>query len=235
MKKSYSRLFKDWTRFEKILLFGSIIILSSVQLIFRTDFLVTITSFVGICTALFLAKGKVLGQFLGLITVLLYSYVSFQNYYFGEVLIYVFLMLPLYTIGIISWLKNRNEKTKVVIPNKLAKNEWIIIILISIVLIIGFYQLLKFLNTEQLTLSTLSIIGNLYAIYLLVRRSRIGFLFYIFDDIILIILWMIPVLNGNLSVLPMVFNPLINFANDLYGWFNWAKLEKQELGEKNEC
>ena len=56
MKNKY---FSDWTKLEKTLLFGSIILVSLVGIIFKSDFLTTICSIVGIITALLLAKGKI--------------------------------------------------------------------------------------------------------------------------------------------------------------------------------
>ena len=58
------RIFKDWTNLEKVLLFGSTILVSLVGIIFKADFLTTICSIVGIITALLLAKGKKIGQIL---------------------------------------------------------------------------------------------------------------------------------------------------------------------------
>lgn len=92
-------------------------------------------------------------------------------------------------------------------------------ICISTVFFVIFYYLLEYFKTEALFLSVLSIIGSMYAVYLLARRSKYGFLFYLFNDIVLFAMWSIPVLNGNILVLPMVFNPLINFINDSYGWY----------------
>lgn len=222
-----SKILKDWNLFEKFLLIGSISVITIVFLIFNTDLITAITSLTGIITALLLAKGKVAGQFFGLMIVVLYSFVSFQNKYYGEMLIYIFIMLPLYILGIYSWIKNKNPKTEVVEPNDISKKEWILIIFISIIFFIIFYYLLKYFKTEELFLSVLSIIGSMYAVYLLARRSKYGFLFYLFDDIILFLMWLIPVLNGNILVLPMVFNPLINFINDSYGWYRWNKSIKQ--------
>lgn len=83
MKNKY---FKDWTKLEKILLFGSVILVSLVGIIFKSNLLTTICSIVGIITALLLAKGKNLGQLFGLLIVALYSIVSFKNGYYGEFL-----------------------------------------------------------------------------------------------------------------------------------------------------
>lgn len=81
MKNKY---FSDWTKLEKTLLFGSIILVSLVGIIFKSDLLTTICSIVGIITALLLAKGKNLGQIFGLLIVALYSIVSFKNGYYGK-------------------------------------------------------------------------------------------------------------------------------------------------------
>ena len=43
------------------------------------------------------------------------------------------------------------------------------------------------------------------------------------NDLILLALWGIPVISGNLILLPMVFNPMINLINDLYGIYDITK------------
>lgn len=68
-------MFKGWTRFEKTLLFTSVVLIALVGIIFKAELLTTICSIVGIITALLLAKGKNLGQIFGLLIVALYSVV----------------------------------------------------------------------------------------------------------------------------------------------------------------
>jgi len=224
-------ILKDWTMFEKILLFGSVILVSLVGLIFKSDLLTTICSIVGIITALLLAKGKNLGQIFGLLIVALYTIVSFKNGYYGEVIIYLCIMLPMYIMGIISWIKHQNKDTNTVEVNKIKLKEWIIVLIISIIAFVIIYFLLEMFNTKQLFISSLSVIDSLFAIYLGVRRSKYSFYFYVVNDLILIVLWGIPVISGSLILLPMVFNPTINLINDIYGIYNWKKLEKIQGGK----
>ena len=225
MKNKY---FSDWTKLEKTLLFGSIILVSLVGIIFESDLLTTICSIVGIITALLLAKGKNLGQIFGLLIVALYSIVSFKNGYYGEVIIYLCIMFPMYIIGIISWFKHQNKDTKSVEVNRITIKEWVIVLFASIVCFIGIYFLLKAFNTNQLFISSLSVIDSLFAVYLGVRRSKFSFYFYLVNDLILILLWGMPVVTVTITLIPMVFNPLINLINDLYGIYNWKKLEKAQ-------
>ena len=64
---------------------------------------------------------------------------------------------------------------------------------------------------------------SICAVYLIVRRSKFGFLFYILNDIILLLLWGIPVLQGNFALIPILLEPVILLINDSYGWKNWNK------------
>ena len=219
------KILKDWTNFEKVLLFGSIIIVTITGLCFKSDLLTITCSIVGIITVLLLAKGKNLGQVFGLLITILYSTVSFKNKYYGEVLIYALLMFPMFVIGIFSWIKHKNEKTNSVEINSIKKNEWIIISFAFAGIFVGIYYLLKSFNTSELFVSTISVLASLFAVYLQIRRSKYSFSFYILNDIILIFLWGIPVVRGSYMLFPMLLNPTINLINDIYGFYNWKKTE----------
>jgi len=220
------KLFKEWTKFEKTLSLGSIFVIILVGIIFKSDILTTSCSVVGVITAFLHAKGKNLGQVFGLIITFLYSIVSYKNRYYGEVLIYVVMMLPMYVLGIITWAKHKNTKTNSVEVNTINKKEWITILFLSIFIYIGIYHLLKQFNTNELLISTTSVLMSLLAMYFQVRRSKHRFSFYLINDIILMMLWGIPVIKGNLLLFPMFINPIINFISDIYGLYNWKRMEK---------
>ena len=168
-------IFKNWTLFEIILLTVSPLIVLTVGIIFKSDALTIITSIVGIICALLLAKGLVLGQFFGIAIVVLYSIVSYKNRYYGEMLIYLAIMFPMYIWGIIEWLKHKNGETKSVEVNSIKWKEWLLVAICALFSFIAFYFLLKALNTSQLIISTLSVVDNIFAVYLLARRSKYGF------------------------------------------------------------
>lgn len=227
LKKS----FQGWTNFEKLLLLFSVVFVTAIGIVFKSDLITTVCSIVGIITALLLAKGKNLGQIFGLLITLLYSIVSWKNRFYGEVIIYLCMMLPMYIIGIKSWIKYQNQKTGSVEVNKIGKKEWLVVSLISISVFIGIYYLLKLFNTNELFISTISVVASLFAIYLQIRRSKFSFGFYIINDLVMFSLWIIPVMNGNLLILPMALNPIVNLINDSYGLYNWKNIEKKQKGE----
>ena len=221
-------LFKDWTIFEIILFIASPILVATIGIIFKSDALTIITSIVGIMCGFFLAKGFVIGQFFGIAIVVLYSIVSYKNRYYGEMIIYIAIMLPMYIWSIVEWLKHKDDTTQTVQVNSIGWKEWLCVSLVAIAGYVGLYFVLRAMDTANLFVSTLSVIDNIFAIYLVARRSKYGFVSYIINDLILIVLWGIPVISGNILLLPMLFNPIVNLINDLYGVYNWSKLQKKQ-------
>ena len=220
------KLFSKFTLYELILLICSPIIILSLGIYFKNDFLTIITSLVGIISAFFLARGSIFGQMFSIGNACLYSTLSYRNAYYGETITYLFMLLPIRIWGLIAWKKNQSEKTDAVKVNSIKLKEWVLFFTSLVILFIGFYFLLKVLNTSQIIVSTLSVVVNIASAYLLSRRSKYAFLSYIIIDVLLILLWGIPIIQGNLLVIAMLANPLINLINDAYGLISWSKHEK---------
>lgn len=212
---------KDWKPFEIGLLLFSVIAICFSGVLCQSEILTIITSFVGTFCALLQAKGKIISQFVGIAEVILYSILSYQNHYYGEVIIYILIVFPMYAYGVVSWVTNKNKETNTVEPKKIQKREWICLIFASMIAFAVLYEVLKYFHTEALFVSSLSMVTSLIATYLIVRRSKYSFLFYIGNDIILILLWGIPVWQGNVALLPILIEPIVLLINDSYGWKNW--------------
>ena len=210
------KLFKDWKAFEiGLLLFGVIAIVFS-SVICKSQMLTILASLVGVICSLSQAKGKVFSQFIGIAEVILYSILSYQNHYYGEVIIDVVIVFPMYVYGVISWMTHKNEETDTVEPNQISKKEWGMLILASAIGFVVLYYILKYFNTSQLLISSLSMITSLIATYLITRRSKYSFLFYIGNDVILILLWGIPILQGDFYLLPILVENIVLLMNDSY-------------------
>lgn len=215
------KFLKDWKSFEIALLLISVIAICVSTIICKSGILTCVTSLAGVLCALLQAKGKIISQWIGLAEVMLYSILSYQNDYYGEVIIYVLVVFPMYLYGVISWITHKNEETDTVNSNQIAKQEWIMLSFGSIFGFVGLYYVLKYFDTSQLIVSSLSMVTSLLATYLIVRRSKFSFLFYVANDIILVILWGIPILQGDFSLMPILIEPVILLINDSYGWKNW--------------
>ena len=224
------KLFKDWKLFEILFLLISLITITVCFFLGNDKNIFSlIASLIGVITVLCGAKGLVIAPIINIIYNIIYISLSFSQKYYGEVLIYLFLMMPINIMTIISWLKNKsNENKNLVKINKISKKEYLYLGIITIISTIGFYFLLKVLNTNELIISTISLITSIIASYLMFRRCSNYAIAYIINDIILITLWALTIKQNGLAYLTMIISFIIFFINDIYGFINWKIREKKQ-------
>lgn len=63
------------------------------------------------------------------------------------------------------------------------------------------------------------------------RRSDLSFVAYCFDDVFVIILWLIPVINGDIGLLNVLITMFAFLINDIYGVINWAKIKRIQAND----
>lgn len=199
---------------------------------FSTDksVLALITSILGIIMILLNSKGVIWAQIVCMIYGVLYSIHSCMQQYYGEMLIYLFIMTPMYVITFINWLKNRNEKTASVEINSISKKEWLILSGCIAVATVGFYFLLVALNTDNPLLSAFPLITCALASYLLFRRSEYYAIAFIVNDVFLIVLWTQKLFSVGTAVLPSVMCFVIFLVIDTYSFISW-KIRKRKQRE----
>lgn len=220
-------MLKGWTKFEKIFLLLGTLIAIVLTILFKGTYIDLGYTLLYFWTALLLAKGKYSCYIIGIISTFFYAFVSYSNLYYGEVIIAMCCTLPLMIVGLINWLKNQ-DNTNTVIIKEITKKELIIVLLSQVIMFAGYYYLLKTFNTNNLLVSTFSVVASIIATYLTARRSEYGFIGFIINDIILITLWSIPVINGNMNIIPVLLCPILLLINDIYGVCNWKKLKEKQ-------
>ena len=67
--------------------------------------------------------------------------------------------------------------------------------------------------------------------YLAMRRSDLSFVAYCFDDVFVIILWLIPVINGDIGLLNVLITMFAFLINDIYGVIKWAKIKRIQAND----
>ena len=228
MTTMIKKYFSDWNLFERLFLtFGLLAsILSSV--LFNGTVIDTLYTSLYLITALLMSKGKVECYFVGFVSVFFYGIVSYNQGYYGELIITAFLTFPIMIIGIISWLRHQDKEEDTVIISSLSKKEISIALLSQLVLFWAYYFLLKAFNTDLLVISSLSVVTSVLASYFEARRSEWSLFCYIANDLIIITLWLIPILNGQTELISVLVGPMLLLINDIYGSYNWRRLKKAQ-------
>ncbi len=228
------KLLRYFSPFEWSLWLLSILVILLSFLWSRDFYLLTlIASLVGVTALIFLAKGNVVGQFLIIAFSILYAVVSVKFHYWGEMCTYLGMSLPAALVACISWLKNPSDKgTSEVKVGNMTARKWSFCVGISLLATLLFFFILRYFETPNLGLSTLSVTTSCLACSLLIFRSRYYALAYAANDVVLIGLWILAT-HSSLSYLPMVVCFIAFLCNDLYGFLHWKKIENRQNFDKN--
>ncbi|MBO5312681.1 MAG: nicotinamide mononucleotide transporter [Clostridia bacterium] len=220
--------FKELTKFEACLwsISTAIVILSFI-LSPQKDIMTLIASVVGTTSLIFIAKGLVIGQVLMVFFSLLYGVISYFSQYYGEMITYLGMSMPMAMLSVVSWIKHPYKNTKQVQINRMTRKQVLIMVALTIVVTGAFYFVLRKLNTSSLIVSTVSIATSFLAVYMCFMRSPYYALGYALNDIVLIVLWVIASIK-EVSNMPMILCFLTFLANDIYGFVSWRRMQNQQ-------
>lgn len=218
-----------FTKGEKILWTSSaLLILVSFLMFDRGNYLALIASLIGVTSLIYNAKGNPIGQFLMILFSLLYGIISYSFAYYGEMITYLGMTAPMAVFALMSWLRNpyNGNKTEVAF-NRISKKETVVMFILSAAVTAIFYFVLSYFDTANLIPSTLSVATSFIAAYLTFCRSPYFALAYALNDIVLIVLWVLATMT-DISYLSVIICFVVFFANDLYGFVNWKRIQKRQ-------
>ena len=194
----------------------------------RSNVLALVASLIGVTSLIFYAKGNLIGHVLMIAFCILYAVISFSSAYYGEMLTYLCMALPMTVFGLVTWFKNPFEKGKAEVKvNEVKPKEYALMALLTVIVTVAFYFILRALGTANLWVSTISIATSFIPAYLTFRRSPYYALGYAGNDLVLIVLWLTESLQ-NPSCMSVTVCFIAFLANDLYGFFCWRKMSKRQ-------
>lgn len=191
------------------------------------DMVVMIAALIGVTSLIFAAKGNVWSQILIIVFSILYGIISFRFRYWGEMVTYLGMTLPMAVWSTVTWIKNPSETEGEVKISTITRQKWVLLLVLTIVVTCLFYFILRFFNTPNLAVSTLSVTTSFLAASLTILRSPYFALCYAMNDLVLIVLWILATMK-NPVYFPVIINFAIFFINDIYGFVNWRKRESSD-------
>ena len=211
-----------------LFLISSFIIVVSAIITPGTKWQSITASLIGALSLILNAKGNPIGQLLMIIFSVLYGIISYEQRYYGEMITYLGMTAPMAAFSLVSWLKNPyNGKRSEVKTSDINKRQIIFLTLLTTLVTFFFYFVLRYFNTANLAVSTLSVATSFAAASLTFLRSPWFAAAYASNDIVLLILWG-TALYKDISYLSVFLCFMIFLVNDLYGFYNWRKMHNRQ-------
>lgn len=198
----------------------------------RHNYLTLSASIIGVTSLIFSAKGNPTGQLLMVVFSVLYGIISYSFAYYGEMITYLGMTMPMAVVALISWLRNPYNGNKAEVEvNKISSKESVLLWIITLIVTVIFYFILEFFNTANLIPSTLSVTTSFVAVYLTFRRSPYFALAYAANDVVLIILWVLASICDSRNILVLVcFCAFL--INDVYCFINWQRMKERQAQDQ---
>ena len=141
---------------------------------------------------------------------------------------YLGMTMPIAIFALVSWLRSPYNGNKAEVKvNIIGKFETLLMWLITVVITILFYFVLKHFETANIIPSTISVTTSFLAVYLTFRRSSYFALAYAANDIVLIILWVMASMCDT-RYISVVVCFVAFFANDIYGYISWQRMKNRQ-------
>jgi len=195
----------------EIILWSSsvVVIIMSFIAFDRTNYMTLCASLIGVTSLIFNAKGNPIGQVLMVVFSLLYGIISYTFSYYGEMITYLGMTMPMAVFALISWLKNPYNGNKAEVKvNSIGKRENVYMWIGTFIITVLFYFILEYFNTANIIPSTISVTTSFLAS----------------NDIVLIILWTLASAY-DIRYISVVVCFIAFLVNDIYGFVSWRKIK----------
>lgn len=226
----------DWKKhlnFENIFFTFSMVTLLICGIIFKSTPLVLICSLLSMASNLLNAMSLKVSYIFSLVSSVMYSFSAFEQRYYGEAILHLFIMAPLFIYCIFRWFIPSRKKTAAargdvfsITPKAAALFA---VALIAVIAVYGYA--LKLIGSDMPYINACSTLLVMGANFLGSRRMKEQWYLFLGSNGFLILLWVLAGQDDLGNILYAIQNVLFVIGN-LYGAYKWTKLSKEEKKNK---
>ena len=193
----------------------------------RHGFLSLAASLVGVTALLFTAKGNPIGPALSIVFSGLYGFISYRFTYYGEMVTYLGMYMPMCAVTFLSWLRHPGRSRREVRTRRLRLGEWCLLAVLTAGVAVAFYFILVALDTANPIPGAIAVGTGFMACYLSCRRRPLYALVYAVNDVVLVVLWTLATMVDE-SYLCVTVCFGVFCINDAYAYFNWTYMHRAQ-------
>ena len=157
-----------FTKTELVLWLGSVLLILTAFFLFdRESYMTLIASLIGVTSLIYAAKGNLVSQALMIVFSILYGIISYSFAYYGEMMTYLGMTLPMSVIALVAWLRHpyKGKKAEVQV-NHIGKKDMVWAVVLTVAVTVVFYFILEAFDTANLVPSTISVTTSFLAVFL---------------------------------------------------------------------
>lgn len=211
---------------------SSLLVTVSFLVFDRENVMTLCASLIGVTYLILNSKGNPIGQVLVIIFSLLYGIISYQCAYYGEMITYLGMTMPMAVLSLGAWLRNPFQGNRAQVKvNSIGRGDIAVMTLLTAAVTVIFYFVLRAFSTANLIPSTISVTTSFLAVYLTFRRSPAYAIAYSANDVVLIILWSLASMQ-DIQYVSVVVCFGVFLVNDIYSFFSWRRMRERQAEQE---
>ncbi len=216
-----------WGNCERILFPAGIILIILLSFIMKDSKVALVSAICGVSYSILAGKGKISCYFFGLCGTFCYSYISFKNALYGNLLLYLLYYFPMQILGIFQWKKHLKTESQEIIKTKLSTKERILFLLIAMIGAFIFYFVLLYFNDKSPIFDSITSVLSVIGLVLTVKRCIEQWFIWFIVNGLSVLMWIEAYLNGS-NCFATILMWGTYFILSIYFWYTWGKELKQE-------
>lgn len=226
LKDNVRDFFKGWSKLDIIWLILANLSILGCSISWRDSKFSIIMALTGISANILVAKGKILNYPLGIINVLMYSYVAYNSALYGDFTLNLFYYFPMNVIGWYMWNKQKGNKDGQVEFKVLTLKQLAIVTLLTIIAWLGYGYILKLQNDLLPLTDSASTVLSVISMILMVKCYREQWIGWILVNVVSIAMWYVAYKQGG-GDLTTLLMWVVYLVNSVYGLAVWFKSKEE--------
>lgn len=211
-----------WGQVERILFPLGILLIILISIYMKDNKVALVSAICGISYSILAGKGKISCYFFGLCGTLCYSFISFKNYLFGNLALYLMYYFPMQIFGIFKWKQHLKKDTQEIIKTKLSSKERWVYLFISVVFSLVIYFVLLKLNDQNPLIDSVTSVCSVIGLILTVKRCIEQWYVWFLVNGLSTVMWIEAYINGS-NCFATILMWVTYFVLSIYFLYTWKK------------
>ena len=217
---------KGWRLWELLWFVANAAVILALSIYWRDSLIGTFSALTGIAYVVCNGKGKLMAYAFGVANAVLYSIVSWQAGFYGEVMLNAMYYLPMQFYGFYIWSKNMDTQTYEVKKRRLpTRRRWQLLgVIVVITCLYGFF--LRFIGGTMPFVDSLSTVASVFAMVMAIRRYMEQWALWFVVNAVSTAMWAIAFYRGIESISALAMWALY-LANSVVMYIKWSREVKK--------
>lgn len=211
-----------WGRIERFLFPAGILLIILISIYIKDSKVALVSAVCGISYSILAGKGKISCYLFGLCGTLCYAFISFKNYLFGNLALYLLYYFPMQIFGIFKWKQHLKKDSQEIVKTKLSNNERWMYLFISVFFSVIMYLILLKLNDQNPLIDSVTSVCSVVGLILTVKRCIEQWYVWFLVNGLSTFMWIEAYRNGS-NCFATILMWATYFILSVYFLYTWRK------------